>query len=103
MMIIISGHNFVHAMTAELSWHVQKCDLMESLDLEQKKRFQSWAQMPFVIYVLGPGGECPYSQPLSFMTVPVSVEWYGTADLHVTIISATPALTHILIFNNMQP
>ena len=28
-----SGHNFAHAMTALLSWHVQICDLIESLEL----------------------------------------------------------------------
>ena len=28
--IIWSGHNFAHVMTAELSWHVQISDLIES-------------------------------------------------------------------------
>ena len=32
--MIWSGHNFAHAMTAELSWHVQSCDLFESVELE---------------------------------------------------------------------
>ena len=27
-----SGHNFAHAMTAELSWHVQDCGLIGSLE-----------------------------------------------------------------------
>ena len=36
--IIQSGHNFTHFMTAELSWHVQNYDLIGSLEskLEQK-------------------------------------------------------------------
>ena len=32
----ISGHDFVHAMTAKLSWHVQNCDLIGSLKLKLK-------------------------------------------------------------------
>ena len=28
MLTIQSGHNLAHVMTAELSWHVQNCDLM---------------------------------------------------------------------------
>ena len=33
------GHSFAHATTAELSWHVHKCDLIGSLksDLQDKK------------------------------------------------------------------
>ena len=31
-MTIRSGHKFAHATTAELSWHVQNCDLVGSLD-----------------------------------------------------------------------
>ena len=30
--MIQSGHNFAHAMTTELSWHVQNCDLTGSLE-----------------------------------------------------------------------
>ena len=30
--IIRSGHNFALVTTAELSWHVQNCDLIESLE-----------------------------------------------------------------------
>ena len=30
--LMISGHNFAHAMTAELSWHVQICDLIGLLE-----------------------------------------------------------------------
>ena len=33
--IIWSDHNFAYAMTAELSWHVQSCDLIRSLEFEQ--------------------------------------------------------------------
>ena len=52
-LIIQSGHNFAHAMTAELSWHVQNCDLvgLPESKLEQKNifaRFQFWAHKPFV-------------------------------------------------------
>ena len=25
---MLSGHKFAHVMTAELSWHVQNCDLI---------------------------------------------------------------------------
>ena len=28
ILIIKSGHNFAHVMTAELSWQVQNCDLI---------------------------------------------------------------------------
>ena len=31
IIIIWSGHNFAHAMTAELSWYVQKCGLIRGL------------------------------------------------------------------------
>ena len=30
--MIQSGHNFAHVTTAELSWHVQNCDLIRSLE-----------------------------------------------------------------------
>ena len=33
--LIWLDHSFAHAMTAELSWHVQSCDLIRSLELEQ--------------------------------------------------------------------
>ena len=33
-----SGHNFAHAMTAELSWHVQNCDLIQSLGSKQEQK-----------------------------------------------------------------
>ena len=37
--MLISDHNFAHAMTAQLSWHVQNCDLNGSLEsqLEQNE------------------------------------------------------------------
>ena len=31
ILIIISGHNFAHVMTAQLPWHVQNCGLIWSL------------------------------------------------------------------------
>ena len=37
-MIVWSGHNFAHATTAELSWHVQICDLIVSKELELEKK-----------------------------------------------------------------
>ena len=42
--IIQSSHNFAHAMTAELSWHVQNCNLIGSLEwkLEQIKFSQDF-------------------------------------------------------------
>ena len=42
--IIISRHNFGHAMAAQLSWHVQNCDLIVSLQSqwEQKEIFQDF-------------------------------------------------------------
>ena len=43
-MIIRSGHNFAHIMTAELSWYVQICDLMNSLKLWLK---QGWFLQDF--------------------------------------------------------
>ena len=60
--MIQSGHNFAHVMTAELSWHVRNCDLIESLKIMIKKiikvkwiftRFQLWAHKPFVKWVPG--------------------------------------------------
>ena len=33
-MHITSGQNFAHATTAELSWHVQNCDLIRSSEKE---------------------------------------------------------------------
>ena len=32
--MILSGHDFAHAITAPLSWHVQNCDLIRSLALK---------------------------------------------------------------------
>ena len=32
IIITQSGHNFVHATTAELSWHVQNCDLIWGME-----------------------------------------------------------------------
>ena len=45
MIIIRSGHNFVYAMTAQLSWHMQNCDLIGSLEskLEQNKFAQDFS------------------------------------------------------------
>ena len=42
--MIQSGHNFAHAMTAQLSWHVQNCDLIGWLEskLWQKKFAQKF-------------------------------------------------------------
>ena len=34
ILIIQSGHNFAHVTTAQLLWHVQNCDLIESLFLK---------------------------------------------------------------------
>ena len=36
--MIRSGHNSAHVTTAELSWHVQICDLIESLELILQQR-----------------------------------------------------------------
>ena len=33
-----SSHNFAHATTAELSWHVQHCDLIGSLESKWKQK-----------------------------------------------------------------
>ena len=47
-----SGHNFAHATTAELSWHVQNYDMFGALELELGKllftNFHSWAHKSFV-------------------------------------------------------
>ena len=40
-MTIWSDHNFAHAMTAQLSWHVQNCELIGSLDLELERKVLS--------------------------------------------------------------
>ena len=37
-MMIKSGHNFAHAMTAKLSWHVQICDMIGSSKLELEEQ-----------------------------------------------------------------
>ena len=36
--MIQSGHNYAHAMTAELSWHVQNCDLLGSIELKSEQK-----------------------------------------------------------------
>ena len=36
--MIPSGHKFAHATAAELSWHVQNCDLLRSLELGSKQK-----------------------------------------------------------------
>ena len=36
--IIRSGHNFAHATTAELLWHVQNCDRIVYLELKLQQR-----------------------------------------------------------------
>ena len=36
-LMIKSGHNFAHAMTAELSWHVQNSDLIIQLFFIQEQ------------------------------------------------------------------
>ena len=40
-----SGHNFAHAMTVELSWHVQNCDLISYLFFmyDQEVFFQDYS------------------------------------------------------------
>ena len=42
--VIKSCHNFAHAMTAELSWHVQNYDMIGMLEseLEQKEYTQDF-------------------------------------------------------------
>ena len=42
--IMISGYNFAHATTAQLSWHVQNCDLIKSLEtkLKQNTFYEIW-------------------------------------------------------------
>ena len=53
---IRSGHYFAHAMTAQLSWHVQNCDLIGSLESELElmhysTRFQLLTHKLFVKWV----------------------------------------------------
>ena len=57
-MIIQSGHNFAHATTAELSWHVQNCDMIGSFGckLEKKRiffRVELWAHKLYAKWVPG--------------------------------------------------
>ena len=52
-LMIQSGHNFAHVMTAELSWHVQICNQIGSLGLKVRtkiisERFESWAHKVFM-------------------------------------------------------
>ena len=54
--MIQSGHNFAHATTAQLLWHVQNCYLIGSLEpkLVQKvcpQKFQLWTHKPLVKWV----------------------------------------------------
>ena len=39
MLMIQSGHKFAHVTTAQLSWHVQNWDLIESLDFNTEHVF----------------------------------------------------------------
>ena len=42
IMMIQSGQNFAHATTAQLSWHVQNCDLIRSLESPLKVKEILW-------------------------------------------------------------
>ena len=55
-MMIKSGRNFAHAMTAKLLWHVQICDLIRSSKLELEEQ--------------------GFSQELNY--VPINSLWNGT-------------------------
>ena len=37
IIMVQSSHNFAHAMTAQLSWHVQTCDMIGSIQLKLKQ------------------------------------------------------------------
>ena len=37
ILMIQSGHKFAHVTTAQLSWHVQNCDLVSYLFIKQKQ------------------------------------------------------------------
>ena len=62
--MIQSGHNLAHGATAQLSCHVQNCDLIESLFFMKMQGiflqdFRVWAYKPFVSYcVAGNNGMC---------------------------------------------
>ena len=51
--LIQSDHNFAHATTAELSWHVQNYDLIGSLQckLDQIKNFQRFQQQAHKLFI----------------------------------------------------
>ena len=57
-----SDHKFAHVATAQLSWHVQTCDLIWSSFFTQKQhqfltRCELWAPKPFLKRVSGDAGE----------------------------------------------
>ena len=65
---IISGHNFVHGTTTELSWHVQNCDMILMIIFHVRAarifvkfgiftKFGLWALKQFVGWIMWiPGG-----------------------------------------------
>ena len=51
-MVIIWGHNFAHAMTAQLSWDVQNCDLTGLLDVRLQKNISHKISIMFSYTVI---------------------------------------------------
>ena len=42
ILMVKSDHNFAHVTTAELSWHVQNCDMLWSLSFKSKQPKYLW-------------------------------------------------------------
>ena len=69
--MIQSGYNFAHVTTAQLSWHVQNCDLIGSLESELKqKRFSQNLNYEFITV---------YEMALGWQVVSIGhVNWLGS-------------------------
>ena len=91
-MMTQSGHNFAHVMTAQLSWHVQNCDLIGSMQTKlkyklNKKKFRKISVMSSwsVCEMWGSYIAClPYQLPVAKSTahqMPIHVQKYSIVQV----------------------
>ena len=98
-LMIRSGHNFAHAMTAQLLRHVQYCGLIGSLKIKIRStrsftRFQLWAHKPCVKWI-------PFGQDISWKTSDKTSRIKRSWSLLIVIYLAKP-LPQLMIWFSVK-
>ena len=95
IMIIRSGHNFAHVMTAKLSWHVQSYDMIELLKWRLEQQEYCWDLTYELINYLWDGSPLHRHVALSEVTC-------YTPDATCRDASADHCTAYIFIYTGMK-